>query len=116
MREAVFSASRACARMTTALLAALSLSATAVHGQDQTAVDRRVPGPVESVVVDNPGGETEVQSWSERDVRVLAVRPGASSPLASDLTIDRTVPAGLRIAVRGGSDGARVNLRLFVPF
>jgi VWFA-related protein len=120
MRAVVCSASCACRRKTATLLllTALGLTPAAVHGQDLTVVDRRVPGPVESIVVENPRGETEIQSWSEPDVRVLAVRPGSGtgSSLASDLTIERTVPNSLKIAVRGGWDDSQVNLRVFVPF
>src|SRR5687767_2184854 len=87
-------------RKTAALLVltALGLSIPAVHGQNRSVLERRVPGPVESILVDNPRGDTEVQSWSGRDVRVLAERPDAAagSSLASDLTIERTVPKSLR--------------------
>jgi VWFA-related protein len=102
------------AAVSTALLLLTTFGplSTAVHGQDSI-VDRRVPGPVESVVVDNPMGETEIQSWAERDVRVRATRPSAgASPLASDLSIDRSVPRSLRISVRGD---ALVRLQVFVP-
>src|SRR5687768_9514448 len=114
MRAVARSASCAFWRTTTALLlTALGLGVTAVHGQDQIVVDRRVAGPVESIVVENPRGETEVQSWSQKDVRVRAVRPGGGthSSLDSDLTIDRTVPRSLRIGVRDGADGSRTSLQ-----
>lgn len=102
------------AAVSTALLLLTTFGplSTAVHGQDSI-VDRRVPGPVESVVVDNPMGETEIQSWAERDVRVRATRPSAgASPLASDLSIDRSASGSLKIAVRGD---ALVRLQVFVP-
>ena len=95
------------------LLTAFVSLATAVHGQDSV-FDRRVSGPFDSVVVDNPFGPTDIQSWAERDVRVLATRTGSAtgSPLSSDLDVVRSDNRSLRIAVR---NDASVRLQVFVP-
>lgn len=99
------------------LLAALGLVQAVARSQDQTVLERRVAGPVESIVVENPRGETAIESWPERDVRVVAVRPGAKTghSLASDVSVEWTGSSALLVSVSRDRDDSEVNLRIFVP-
>ena len=79
--------------------------------------DRTLAEKFNSVLIENPAGRTEIQTWSSDRVRVTAKQSGGDNTktLESRVQLERPSAEALKIKVSPEQNGGSVHLLVYVP-
>jgi VWFA-related protein len=79
--------------------------------------DRTLAESFSSILIENPAGRTEIQTWSSNRVRVTATQSAGDSAKALDsrIQLERPAAEALKIRVSPGEKRGGVNLLVYVP-
>lgn len=91
----------------------LGLLAAAALGQNSE-LGRTFNEPVNLIIVQNPDGRTEVQTWRRDLVQVIAERPPAAAA-RPELFFNTASPGVLQVRVQPTGSAGRTDLTLYVP-
>lgn len=82
---------------------------------DEARLEREFSDPLEEILIDNPSGMTEAETWSGETVKVIALRRNGSERLDSEISFERPQNTTLKVSVRPGNRDRRISLKVFVP-
>jgi Ca-activated chloride channel family protein len=98
------------------LICTLLVSAHRASVDDESKLQRDFSENLTTIVVENPDGPTEVQTWDRREVRAVASASHIDTTrLTSQVLFERTAPNVVRIRVRREVPGVPIALTLYVP-
>lgn len=98
------------------LICTFIAAAHGAHLDGPSTLQRDFSDSLAMILVENSDGPTEVQTWSRREVRVVASANQIDrGRLTSQVLFERTAPDSLRITVRREGPNLPIALTLYVP-